>query len=61
MVYDWETRRDEFTEICLGYIADGRLKMHEDTGIGIESAPEMFCRLMRGENQGKALVKVAVD
>jgi len=26
---------------------------------GLESAPEAFCRLMRGENFGKALVRVA--
>jgi len=59
VVYDWESRRDEFIADCLPYIADGRLKMREDTSNGIESAPRAFCRLMRGENQGKAIVKVA--
>jgi len=61
VVYDWEPRRDEFIQACLPYIADGRLKMREDMSMGIESAPEAFSRLMRGENQGKAMVKVAID
>jgi len=60
VVYDFEPRRDEFTQACLPYIADGSLAMKEDIGIGIESAPEQFCKLMRGGNLGKTLVKVAV-
>lgn len=59
VVYDFETRREEFIEACLPYISDGRLSMREDMAHGIESAPEAFCRLMRGENQGKAMVKVS--
>ena len=58
VVYDFEDRRDEFIQACLPYINDGRISMQEDMSIGIESAPEAFCRLMRGENQGKAIVKV---
>ena len=61
VVYDWEHRRDEFVETCLSYIGDGRLKMQEDLARGIESAPDAFCRLMRGENQGKAMVEVAAS
>lgn len=59
VVYDFETRRDEFIQACLPYIADGRLAMREDIAQGIEQAPEAFCRLMRGENNGKAIVDVA--
>lgn len=59
VVYDWEARREEFVQACLPYIADGSLSMREDMAHGIEAAPEAFCRLMRGENQGKAIVKVA--
>jgi len=61
VVYDWESRREEFIDACLPYIADERLSMREDMGYGIESAPEMFCKLMRGDNQGKTIVKVAAD
>ena len=61
VVYDYEPRRDEFINACLPFIKDGRLSMREDTAVGIEAAPEAFCRLMRGENEGKALVKVVED
>ena len=58
VVYDFEDRREEFIQACLPYINDGHLSMQEDMSIGIESAPDAFCRLMRGENQGKTIVKV---
>jgi NADPH-dependent curcumin reductase CurA len=59
VVYDWEPRRDEFIDVCLPYVTDGRLRMREDMGHGIEAAPATFCKLMRGENEGKAIVQVA--
>ncbi len=59
VVYDFEPRRGEFIEACLPYVNDGRLSMREDMAHGIDAAPEAFCRLMRGENQGKAMVKVS--
>ena len=34
----------------------GRLHFREDVSHGLASAPTAFCRLMRGENQGKAIV-----
>ncbi len=58
VVYDFEARRDEFIKACLPYIEQGSLHMREDISHGIENAPEAFCRLMRGENEGKTLVKV---
>lgn len=62
VVYDFEARRTEFIDDCLPYIHAGSLKMREDIADGLEQAPAAFCRLMRGENTGKAIVKVsAVD
>jgi len=58
VVYDFESRRDEFIAECLPYVLDGRLKMPEDKAVGLEAAPAAFCRLMRGENVGKAVVEV---
>jgi len=42
-----------------GWIKDGRLKYREDIVDGFENAPSAFIGLLRGENFGKRLVKVA--
>jgi NADPH-dependent curcumin reductase CurA len=41
------------------WIHEGRLAFVEDIAKGIEAAPAQFERLMRGENQGKALVQMS--
>ncbi|TQV81231.1 NADP-dependent oxidoreductase [Exilibacterium tricleocarpae] len=61
VVYDFEPRRAEFINACLPYVRDGRLQMREDIAAGLAAAPVAFCRLMRGENLGKALVKIAEE
>jgi len=58
VVYDFESRRDEFIANCLPYVLDGRLKMCEDISVGLSAAPEAFSRLMKGDNMGKALVRL---
>jgi NADPH-dependent curcumin reductase CurA len=40
-------------------VASGRLRYHETVAAGIEHAPRAFIGLLRGENLGKQLVKVA--
>lgn len=57
VVYDFEPRRKEFVEACLPLVEKGQLTIEEDISVGVEMAPSAFCRLMRGENQGKTLVK----
>lgn len=59
VVYDFEHRRQEFIDVCLPLINNGSLKTREDIAQGIAAAPEAFCRLMKGANMGKALVKVS--
>lgn len=59
VVYDFESKRSEFIDQCLPLVEQGTLKMQEDIGEGILSAPVFFCKLMRGENFGKTLVKVS--
>ena len=56
VVYDYESRRDEFITACLADLKAGKLRQREDVSEGIESAPAAFCRLMRGENFGKVIV-----
>jgi len=59
VVYDYEPRRDEFISACLPHLDRGELFQREDVSEGIDAAPEAFCRLMRGENFGKAVVRMA--
>ena len=58
VVYDFEHRRGEFLENCIPLVTNGALKIREDTTMGLETAPESFCRLMQGANFGKALVGI---
>ncbi|MDB5805746.1 MAG: zinc-containing alcohol dehydrogenase superfamily protein [Betaproteobacteria bacterium] len=43
----------------IGLVADGRLKYRESVAQGIASAPQAFIGLLKGENFGKQLVKLA--
>lgn len=58
VVYDFESRREEFIRACLPHLERGELFQREDISDGLDSAPEAFCRLMRGENFGKVIVRV---
>ncbi|TXS91994.1 NADP-dependent oxidoreductase [Parahaliea maris] len=59
VVYDFESRRDEFIAACLPAVESGDIQCLEDCYEGLARAPEAFCRLMRGENMGKVVIKVA--
>ncbi|MGA0099287.1 MAG: NADP-dependent oxidoreductase [Steroidobacteraceae bacterium] len=61
VVYDWLARMPEMRRIVGEWIRDGRFQWREDITEGITNAPDAFCRLMRGENFGKALVRVAPE
>ena len=58
VVYDYEPHRREFVELCAPLIESGAIRPVEDITQGLENAPEAFCRLMRGENFGKVLVRL---
>lgn len=59
VVYDHFHRLAEMQKVVGRWIHDGDFRYREDVTDGLEHAPEAFCRLMRGENFGKALVRVA--
>lgn len=58
VVYDWMHKMNELLRVVGGWMRDGHFRYREDVSAGLASAPESFCRLMRGENFGKALVEV---
>jgi NADPH-dependent curcumin reductase CurA len=61
VVSDHLHRLPELEKVVGGWIRAGRFRYKEDVTDGLASAPEAFCRLVRGENFGKALVRVAPE
>jgi len=59
VVYDHFHRLAEMQKVIGRWIREGRFRYREDITEGLEHAPDAFCRLMRGENFGKSLVRVA--
>lgn len=61
VVYDFMPRQGEFLDTMIPLIESGKMHMQEDVSMGVESAPAAFCKLMRGENHGKSLVKMNTE
>ncbi len=58
VVYDHDDLRAEFGQECSRWLKQGMIHYKEDMAEGLAAAPEAFCRLMRGQNFGKAIVRV---
>lgn len=61
IVYDHLHRMPDLLRVVGGWIRSGQFRYREDIAEGLDAAPAAFCRLMRGENFGKALVRVAPE
>jgi|SRR5579863_3306735 len=59
LVSDFAHRFEPALERLSKWLVEGRLTYREDVVDGIERAPRAFIGLLRGENRGKLLVKVA--
>ena len=59
LVSDYAHRFDEAAVRLARWVAEGKIRWREDVSEGLESAPAAFMGMLRGENRGKALVKVA--
>jgi NADPH:quinone reductase len=59
LVSDYAHRFNEAALRLAGWVAEGKLTWREDVTDGLENAPAAFMGMLRGENRGKALVKVA--
>lgn len=53
------THHDDFLREMGAWVADGTVRYHEDVVEGLENAPRAFVGMLRGENRGKLVVKVA--
>jgi len=59
IVSDFYPRFNEFATEVVGWVKSSRLKYREDIIEGLENAPRGLIGLLRGENFGKRLVRVA--
>lgn len=59
IVFDWFERYGEANAALLALVLAGKLKYRESVLEGIESAPRGLIGLLKGENFGKQLVKLA--
>jgi NADPH-dependent curcumin reductase CurA len=59
IVFDWRSRYGEALAALGGYLAQGKLKYRESVLEGIDNAPQGLIALLKGQNFGKQLVKLA--
>jgi NADPH-dependent curcumin reductase CurA len=59
IVFDWAERYPEANQALLALHAGGKLKTRESIVDGLENAPRGLIGLLKGENFGKQLVKLA--
>jgi len=58
IVFDFQSRMDEFYREMGGLIASGAVKAQETIVDGLEKTPDAFLGLFKGENTGKMLVRL---
>lgn len=59
LAFDWKHKFDEAAHQLAIWHREGRIKVRHDVAEGIEKAPAHLVRLLKGENQGKAMVRIA--
>ena len=59
IVFDWQERYPEANQALLELVTAGKLKYRESILEGLERAPKGLIGLLKGENFGKQLVKLA--
>jgi NADPH-dependent curcumin reductase CurA len=58
LVSDYAPRFPEALKRLTGWLAEGKIRYREDVTDGLENAPAAFMGMLRGENRGKAIVKL---
>jgi NADPH-dependent curcumin reductase CurA len=58
IVFDFQSRMDEFYREMGQLVANGAIKAQETVVDGLENTPDAFLGLFRGENTGKMLVRL---
>ncbi|MFZ0276425.1 MAG: NADP-dependent oxidoreductase [Candidatus Sulfotelmatobacter sp.] len=61
LVFDYADRYAQAAREMAGWMAAGKLKSREDIVAGLETFPDTFLKLFKGDNFGKLILKVAAD
>src|SRR5262249_19596203 len=61
LVFDYAARYPEAAGQLAAWLKSGQLRYRETVAHGIENAPRAFLGMLRGENVGKQLVKLAEE
>jgi NADPH-dependent curcumin reductase CurA len=61
IVFDFAAQQGDFLAEVAPMVRDGRIKYREDFVDGLEQAPRALIGLLRGENFGKLIVRVAPE
>ncbi len=59
IVTDFNDQRDRALADLQGWVAAGKIKVHEDVIDGLEHTPQALVGLLAGENRGKRMVRVS--
>jgi hypothetical protein len=59
IVFDWKDRYGEALKALGGYLAAGKLRTRESVVEGLDNAPRGLIALLKGQNFGKQLVRLA--
>jgi NADPH-dependent curcumin reductase CurA len=59
IVWDFREQVPDFLRDVGAWLREGKIKYREDIVEGLEKAPEAFIGLLKGENFGKLIVKIA--
>jgi hypothetical protein len=59
LVRDHAHLQEQFVQEVGGWLRDGKLRYQETVVDGLANAPAAFLGMLRGENTGKMLVRIA--
>lgn len=58
LLFDYYPKFEEAIKEIMGYLQKGMIKMSEDFNEGLETAPKVLEKLLKGENKGKSLIRI---
>ncbi|HET9692768.1 MAG TPA: NADP-dependent oxidoreductase [Steroidobacteraceae bacterium] len=61
IIFDHQHRLADFAQHMSDWLAEGRIKYHEDVVEGLEQAPQALIGLLQGANFGKLVVRVGKE